>query len=66
MFDMTGRLSNKEKAVRDIKRLLRQHVIPGNRADLCRLSDRFIDEVANYRADRQSDSDFELLEKLGM
>jgi|AntRauTorcE11898_2_1112593.scaffolds.fasta_scaffold03417_6 hypothetical protein len=66
MFDMTGRLSNKEKAVRDIKRLLRQHVIPGNRADLCRLSDRFIDEVAHYRADRESDNDYELLAKLGM
>lgn len=42
MVDMTGRLSKKETAVRDIKRLLRQHVIPENKSDLIRLSERFL------------------------
>ncbi len=42
MVDMTGRLSKKETAVRDVKRLLRQHVIPDNRSDLIRLSDQFL------------------------
>jgi hypothetical protein len=45
MFDITGRLSDKETAMRDIKRLLRQHIIPPNRADLVRKADKFLDEL---------------------
>lgn len=45
MVDVTGRLSDKETAMRDIKRLLRQHVIPPRRADLVREADRFLDDL---------------------
>ena len=45
MVDLTGRLSDKEAAMRDIKRLLRQHIIPPNRADLVRKADQFLDEL---------------------
>lgn len=51
MVDMTGRLSKKETAVRDIKRLLRQHVIPENRNDLIRLSDQILQLFTAKRID---------------
>jgi len=47
MFDITGRLSSKEAAMRDIKRLLRQHIIPPNRADLVRQADEFLDTLVD-------------------
>jgi hypothetical protein len=49
MVDMTGRLSKKETAVRDIKRLLRQHIIPANRNDLIRLSDDLLTNIAQNK-----------------
>lgn len=42
MTDMTGRLSNKDRAVADVKRLSRTHLFPPNRADLIRFHDRFL------------------------
>lgn len=45
MVDITGRLSDKEAAMREIKRLLRQHIIPPKRADLVREADRFLDNL---------------------
>lgn len=47
--DMSGRLGKKETAVRDVKRLLRQHIVPNGRNDLLRLADRFIDTVHQNR-----------------
>ena len=42
MTDVTGRLSNRERAVADVKRLARTHLFPPNRADLIRLHDRMM------------------------
>lgn len=42
MVDMTGRLSSKEEAARDVRRLLTQYVIPPNRNDIVRLHGRLV------------------------
>ncbi|EAZ98359.1 hypothetical protein [Marinobacter sp. ELB17] len=42
MIDMTGRLSTRDEAARDARRLLTQHVIPPNRNDIVRLHGRLI------------------------
>jgi hypothetical protein len=42
MIDMTGRLSTRDEAARDARRLLTQHVIPPNRNDVVRLHNRLI------------------------
>lgn len=42
MVDMTGRLSNREEAARDVRRLLTQYVIPPNRNDIVRLHGRLV------------------------
>jgi len=45
MLDLTGRLTKSEKAQQEIQNLLRTHIIPSNRSDLVRLSDRLIDKL---------------------
>lgn len=47
MVDMTGRLSAKDEATRDVRRLLTQHVIPPNRNDVVRLHGRLITMLQN-------------------
>ena len=42
MTDMSGRLSSKDQAHKDVQRLLSQHVVPPNRNDILRLHGRLM------------------------
>lgn len=42
MTDLSGRLSSKDQAHKDIQRLLSQHVVPPNRNDILRLHGRMM------------------------
>ena len=55
MLDLTGRLSKHERAQQEIQNLLRTHIIPSNRNDLIRLSDRLLDKLVR-KAIRPQDS----------
>lgn len=47
MTDLTGRLSSKDKAVRDLRRIAKDYVIPPRRADIARYYNRVVAAIDN-------------------
>lgn len=61
MTDLTGRLSSKDKAVRDLRRIARDYVIPPRRADIARYYNRLVAAIDNNQL---SFEDIELLNQI--
>ncbi|WP_018404605.1 transcriptional regulator [Marinobacter gelidimuriae] len=54
MVDTTGRLSSKDQALKDVKRLVKQYLVPPKRSDLIRMHDKLTDAVSRNRLSRDN------------
>lgn len=54
MIDSTGRLSSRDQAAKDVKRLVKQYLVPPRRSDLVRLHDKLVDIMAGNRLSRHN------------
>jgi hypothetical protein len=61
MVDSTGRLSNRDQAAKDVKRLVKQYLVPPKRSDLVRFHDKLVGIMA---ANRLSRHNVDLLENI--
>lgn len=61
MTDLTGRLSSKDKAVRDLRRIAKDYVIPPRRADIARYYNRVVAAIDNNQL---SFDDIELMSQV--
>lgn len=61
MTDLTGRLSSKQRGVRDLRRIAKDYVIPPKRADIVRYFNRL---VASIKDNKLSHDDIELMNLL--
>lgn len=52
MTDVTGRLSNRDRALADVKRLARTHIFPPNRPDLIRFHGTLVTAAKNHQISR--------------
>lgn len=61
MTDVTGRLSSRDRALSDVKRLARTHIFPPNRPDLIRFHGSLITAAKNHQISRE---DLKLLDSM--
>lgn len=61
MTDVTGRLSSRDRALSDVKRLARTHIFPPNRPDLIRFHGSLITAAKNHQISRD---DLKLLDSM--